>query len=118
MTGTGAGEKGQGRAGQQAFLSLPSPGARRIILGVMLGGTSLAVLDSSILNISVLTILREFRADMATLEWVLTSYNLVFAMFLIGLGRLGDLAGRRWSGRPRRRWSEPGSGWPLASTRR
>ncbi len=61
----------------------------------MLGGTFLAVLDSSILNISVLPILREFQADMAVLEWILTSYNLTFAMFLIGLGRLGDLAGRR-----------------------
>jgi EmrB/QacA subfamily drug resistance transporter len=61
-----------------------------------LAGTILSVLDSSILNISVLPILREFQTDMAALEWVLTSYNLTFAMFLIGLGRLGDLAGRRW----------------------
>ncbi len=74
---------------------LPSPRARRVILGVMLGGTFLAVLDSSILNISVLPILREFQADMAVLEWILTSYNLTFAMFMIGFGRLGDLAGRR-----------------------
>lgn len=76
--------------------SRPSPGTRRIILGVMVAGTILSVLDSSILNISVLPILREFQTDMAALEWVLTSYNLTFAMFLIGLGRLGDLAGRRW----------------------
>ncbi len=73
----------------------PSAHGRRVILGVMLCGTFLAVLDSSILNISVLPILREFQADMAVLEWILTSYNLAFAMFLIGLGRLSDLAGRR-----------------------
>jgi MFS family permease len=61
----------------------------------MLTGTMLAILDSSILNILVLPIMEEFQADLQTVEWVLTSYNLAFAVFLIGFGSLGDTVGRR-----------------------
>jgi EmrB/QacA subfamily drug resistance transporter len=68
---------------------------RWAILATMLSGTILAILDSSILNISVIPIMEEFQADLQTVQWVLTSYNLTFAVFLIGLGSLGDTAGRR-----------------------
>ena len=61
----------------------------------MLTGTMLAILDSSILNILVVPIMGEFQASLRTVEWVLTSYNLAFAVFLIGFGSLGDTAGRR-----------------------
>jgi EmrB/QacA subfamily drug resistance transporter len=39
--------------------------------------------------------MEEFQADLQTVEWVLTSYNLAFAVFLIGFGSLGDTVGRR-----------------------
>lgn len=68
---------------------------RWAILATMLTGTILAILDSSILNILVLPIMEEFQADLRTVEWVLTSYNLAFAVFLIGFGSLGDTVGRR-----------------------
>ena len=68
---------------------------RWAILGTMLLGTMLAVLDSSILNISTVSMLQEFRVGLSTVEWMLTSYNLVFAAFMIGLGGLGDAVGRR-----------------------
>lgn len=58
---------------------------RWAILGAMLLGTTLAVLDSSILNISAVPVMDEFRTDLRTVEWVLTSYNLTFAVFMIGL---------------------------------
>ena len=62
---------------------------------VMLMGTMLAILDSSILNILVAPIMGEFQTDLRSVEWVLTSYNLAFAVFLIGFGSLGDMMGRR-----------------------
>lgn len=68
---------------------------RWAILATMLLGTTLAILDSSILTISVTPMMEELRADLSTVEWVLTSYNLTFAIFLIGLGSLGDAAGRQ-----------------------
>ena len=72
-----------------------SAARRWVLLATMLLGTTLAVLDSSILNLSVVPVMEEFRADLATVEWVLTSYNLAFAAFMIGFGSLGDAAGRR-----------------------
>jgi EmrB/QacA subfamily drug resistance transporter len=68
---------------------------RWAILATMLVGTTLAILDSSVLNLLVVPVMEEFRADLRTVEWVLTSYNLTFAVFMIGLGSLGDTAGRR-----------------------
>jgi MFS family permease len=68
---------------------------RWAILATMLSGTTLAILDSSILTIFVVPIMGEFQANLRTVEWVLTSYNLAFAAFLIGLGSLGDVARRR-----------------------
>jgi EmrB/QacA subfamily drug resistance transporter len=55
----------------------------------------LAILDSSVLNILVVPIMKEFPADLPAVGWMLTSYNLAFAAFMIGLGSLGDTAGRR-----------------------
>src|SRR5262245_7294366 len=68
---------------------------RWAILATMLSGTMLAILDSSILTVLVVPMMEEFNADLRAVEWVLTSYNLAFAVFLIGFGSLGDSAGRR-----------------------
>ncbi len=68
---------------------------RWAILSIMLLGTTMAILDSSILNVTILPLMSEFQSDLRTTEWVLTSYNLSFAVFMIGLGSLGDRAGRR-----------------------
>lgn len=68
---------------------------RWAILSIMLLGTTMAILDSSILNVTILPLMSEFRSDLRTIEWVLTSYNLSFAVFMIGLGSLGDRTGRR-----------------------
>ena len=68
---------------------------RWAILGIMLLGSTMAILDSSILNVTILPLMSEFQSDLRTAEWVLTSYNLSFAVFMIGLGSLGDRAGRR-----------------------
>ena len=68
---------------------------RWAVLATILLGTMLATLASSILNLSVTPIMAEFRADLRTVEWVLTSYNLAFAVFTLGLGSLGDTVGRR-----------------------
>jgi len=66
-----------------------------VILIIMLLGTTMAILDSSILNVTIVPLMEEFRSDLRTVEWILTSYNLSFAVFMIGFGSLGDVAGRR-----------------------
>lgn len=72
-----------------------SPMQRWGILVTMLVGTTLAVLDSSILNVLIVSIMQQFKTDLRTVEWVTTSYNIAFAVFMIGFGSLGDAAGRR-----------------------
>jgi EmrB/QacA subfamily drug resistance transporter len=53
------------------------------------------VLDNTVLNVAIPTILREFRTDLPSLQWVVTGYALTIATFLVIGGRLGDLHGHR-----------------------
>jgi len=53
------------------------------------------VLDNTILNVAVPTIIRQFHTQVSSLQWVISGYSLVFASLLISFGRLGDIIGRR-----------------------
>ena len=66
---------------------------RWITLGIVLMSTLIVVLDNTVLNVAIPTILREFHTTVPTLEWVITGYALTFATLLIIGGRLGDLYG-------------------------
>ncbi len=52
-------------------------------------------IDISVLSVAIPTVMRDFHTDLASLQWVLTGYSLVFASLLIIGGRLGDLHGHR-----------------------
>ncbi len=66
-----------------------------ITLGIVLMSTVIVVLDTTILNVAIPTILHEFDTTLPNLEWVITGYSLTFATFLIIGGRLGDIYGQR-----------------------
>ncbi len=68
---------------------------RWLILGASVFGLFMAILDASIVNIAIPTIQRELDTDIDTVTWVMNSYNLVFAVLLIPVGRLADRLGRR-----------------------
>ena len=53
------------------------------------------MLDNTVLNVAIPTILREFHTTLPALEWVVTGYALTFATLLIIGGRLGDIYGHR-----------------------
>jgi EmrB/QacA subfamily drug resistance transporter len=65
------------------------------ILAVVLIGTFMAILDAFIVNVALPTLQRTIGADSSDLELVLASYTLVYAVFLITGGRLGDIFGRK-----------------------
>ena len=69
-----------------------SAGSRSSILSSTL---FIIVLDNTILNVAVPTIIREFHTQVSSLQWVISGYSLVFASLLISFGRLGDIVGRR-----------------------
>ena len=58
-------------------------------------GVAMIIVDATIVNVAVPSIIRDLRLDSTTAEWINTVYALVFAALLVTLGRIGDLAGRR-----------------------
>ena len=51
------------------------------------------VIDITIINVSLPTIITNLDLEVADAEWVNTAYSLVFATLLITLGRVGDMWG-------------------------
>ncbi|MBI1376056.1 MAG: DHA2 family efflux MFS transporter permease subunit [Frankiales bacterium] len=58
-------------------------------------GTALIIMDATIVNVSLPSIIRELQITSVDAEWVNAIYSLVFAALLIVAGRLGDRVGRR-----------------------
>ena len=74
----------------------PSQDPRRwITLGILITAVILIAIDTSVLNVSIPTILRDLHTTVPSLEWVITGYSLTFATLLVIGGRLGDIYGHR-----------------------
>src|SRR5215208_3528125 len=59
-------------------------------------GVFMAFIDATIVNVAFPDIRESFpSAHLGSLSWVLNSYNVVFAAFLVPAGRISDLLGRR-----------------------
>ncbi len=65
------------------------------ILAVLCLSTFMLLLDGTIVNVAIPAIIRDFKTDIASIEWVLNGYLLALAVSLITLGRMADLYGRR-----------------------
>jgi EmrB/QacA subfamily drug resistance transporter len=68
---------------------------RWLILGVLCFSLLVIVLDNSILNVALPSIVRELGATNTQLQWMVDAYTLVFAGLLLTAGSLGDRYGRR-----------------------
>lgn len=53
-----------------------------LILVTLMLGTSMAAIDSSIVNVSLPVIRNQFRADVDEVEWVITAYMISFCLFI------------------------------------
>ena len=58
-------------------------------------GLAMIVVDATIVNVAVPSIVRDLKLDGSAAEWIVSIYPLVFAALLISFGRFGDVAGRR-----------------------
>ena len=65
------------------------------ILVVLCFSLLVIVLDNSILNVALPSIVRELHATNSQLQWMVDSYTLVFAGLLLTMGSIGDKYGRR-----------------------
>jgi len=73
----------------------PADPKRWVALVILSTSLFIIVLDNTILNVAVPTIIREFHTQVSSMQWVISGYSLVFASLLISFGRLGDIIGRR-----------------------
>ena len=65
------------------------------IWGVVMIGLFMALIDVTIVNISIPQLQRDLDAPVDTVSWVLNAYNIMFAVLLVSMGRLADQFGRR-----------------------
>jgi EmrB/QacA subfamily drug resistance transporter len=65
------------------------------VLGATVLGSGLAAIDATAVGVALPSIGRDFRAGLASLQWVVTAYTLTLAGLLLVGGSLGDRYGRR-----------------------
>jgi EmrB/QacA subfamily drug resistance transporter len=56
---------------------------------------AIILIDATLLNVSLATLVKDLNTDIQSLQWVITSYSLTLAALTITGGRLGDLFGRK-----------------------
>jgi EmrB/QacA subfamily drug resistance transporter len=73
-----------------------SAGARRWLgLVALTIGVAMIIVDATIVNVAIPSIIRDLRIGITQAEWANSIYSLVFAALLISVGRVGDVGGRR-----------------------
>ncbi len=69
---------------------------RKWLVLVAIGiGTYMSALDGSVVNTILPVVTTTFKTDVATVEWVVTTYLLVVSALLLTVGRLGDMRGNK-----------------------
>lgn len=71
------------------------PARPRLTLLAVALATFMTYLDNNIVNVAMPAIQRDLHLGISGLEWVVSSYILVFASLLLAGGRLADVFGRR-----------------------
>lgn len=72
-----------------------APAREIAVLTALCAAVLIAQIDTSVTNLAVQPIGHYFRVPVATLQWVVDAYNLVYAALLLSGGLLADLFGRR-----------------------
>ena len=69
--------------------------ARVWILAATILGSSMAFIDSTVVNVALPALQASFHANVTDVQWVVESYGLMLAALILVGGSLGDLFGRR-----------------------
>jgi EmrB/QacA subfamily drug resistance transporter len=65
------------------------------ILAVLCLSLLIIVMDNTIVNVALPTLVRKLHSSESQLQWIVDAYSLMFAGFLLTMGTLGDRFGRR-----------------------
>jgi EmrB/QacA subfamily drug resistance transporter len=65
------------------------------VFGTVAAGVLLATIDGSIVNVALPTLVEEFDSSFAVVQWVALAYLLTLAALSLGVGRLGDVVGKK-----------------------
>src|SRR4051812_25633901 len=68
---------------------------RWLVLTVLCMSLLIIVIDNTIVNVALPSLVRQLGASVSQLQWVVDAYTLVFAGLLLLAGTLGDRFGRR-----------------------
>lgn len=79
---------------ENTAVRIASPQGKWILLTTVLG-SSMAMLDSTVVNVALPWIGRDLNADLAVLQWTVTAYMVTLAGLILLGGALGDRFGRR-----------------------
>src|SRR5258707_1544592 len=71
-------------------------GARLWILAATILGSSMAFIDSTVVNVALPALQATFRATVVDVQWGVESYGLFLGALILVGGSLGDLFGRRF----------------------
>src|SRR6476659_9862195 len=73
----------------------PASRRRRAVLVTLCVAALMINLDTTIVNVTLPTLVRDLNASTRQLQWIVDSYNLVFAAFVLAAGSLSDRFGRK-----------------------
>lgn len=75
-------------------LRIGSREGRWVLLATILS-SSMSFLDSTVVNVALPTLQRDFRAQLSSVAWVIDAYVLTLTAFILLGGSFGDIFGRR-----------------------
>lgn len=82
------------RSGDVADPCAASSGVWVLIATIL--GSSMAFIDSTVVNIALPALQADFHASIVAVQWVVESYGLLLAALVLAGGSLGDRLGRRF----------------------
>lgn len=65
------------------------------VMAAVAMGVFLATIDGSIVNVALPTLVRAFHTEFAVVQWVVLAYLLTVTTLMLGVGRLGDMVGKK-----------------------
>ena len=86
---------GQQIAQDERLTPATSDRNRWLALVALTIGVAMIIVDATIVNVAIPSIIRDLHIGITQAEWANSIYSLVFAALLISVGRIGDVTGRR-----------------------